>query len=97
MYICEKCSKDGIIKKHKSGKIYKDHLKYKRIEKSEYDSEEIDKIDFPLREIAKRQIGNLLAQIEYTPSRRGVYIQKINKLIEYERERERKRAWALKP
>ena len=90
MYYCTECEK-----RHKSGKIYKDHMKYKFVEKPEYDSETIQKIDFPLRYIAKRQIGNLLAQIKYT-GRRGVYTQKINQLIEHERERRRKRIWALK-
>jgi hypothetical protein len=69
-------------------------MKYKFTETPEYNSDEVQKIDFPLREMAKRQIDNLLAQIKYT-SRRGVYIQKINELIEYERRRERKRKWAL--
>ncbi len=91
MYFCTECNK-----RHKSGKIYKDHMKYKFVEKIEYSSTEIQKVDFPLREIAKRQLGNLLIQIKYT-GRRGLYTQKINELIEYERERERKRAWANKP
>ena len=89
MYYCTECER-----RHKSGKIYKDHMKYKFVEKKEFNSEEIQKVEFPLRGIARRQIANHLAQIKYT-GRRGIYTEKINELIEYERGRRRKIKWAL--
>lgn len=80
MYYCSECKK-----RHKSGKIYKDHLQFKNHETKKYPSDKIQEVDFQLRSIARRQIGHYLEMIEYQPNWRGIYISKINQLIDYER------------
>lgn len=85
MYWCTECNK-----KHKSGKIYKEHMKYKYIEKPEYDNKKIQKIDFKLSEIAENQIISHINKMLWHPLRRDFYISKINELIEYERRKSRK-------
>ncbi len=79
-YYCTECKRN-----HRHGKIYTDHLRYKERETKKYDSEKVQKINFPLRQVAKNQIDNLINQIIYSPSRRDVYIEKINELIDHER------------
>jgi hypothetical protein len=89
MYICDKCSKDGIIKRHRSGKIYEEHWKYRRVERPEYDSTQIQEIDFELRPIARRQLAWLRHKMKLVPSAREMYTIEINRLIDYERKREK--------
>ena len=81
MYYCTECKK-----KHRCGKIYQDHLQFKKVEKKEYPSDKIMKFNIDsLRPIAQRQITKYLEKIKLTPKMRGVYISKINELIEFEK------------
>ena len=90
MYYCTECKKN-----HKSGKIYRDHMKYKFVEKPVYDCEVIQQVDFLLRLIARRQIARYKKKIKTTPFKRSWYVEKINELIEYEKKREEKIKYAL--
>lgn len=79
-YFCTECKRN-----HRHGKIYKEHLKYKQKEGKKYDTIKVQKIGFTLRFVAKRQLNNLINQMLWNPSRKGIYIRKINELIDYER------------
>ncbi len=80
-YFCKKCKKN-----HYRGKIYKDHLVYKRNEFINDINPEIDyiKVDLDtLRPIAKRQLRKLLKKVKSSDNHE-LYRNEIIKLIEYE-------------
>lgn len=80
-YYCTKC-----LKHHHRGKIYKDHLQFKRqvIKNKNINSNEINFANFDtLRPIAKRQILKLLKKMK-TSKKPGFYKNQIERVIEYE-------------
>jgi len=82
MYYCTKCKR-----KHKTGKIYNDHLEFQEQEETEIPSNNIllnREGIMSLRPIAQRQIARLLKRLKLT-NRRSLYIREINKVIMYER------------
>ncbi len=84
-YYCIKCKKH-----HHRGKIYKDHLKYKKKEAQEEHrnrQNEKTKISYDdLRPIAKRQLRRLYRKMKLTGNHE-LYKQEIVKLIENEKRR----------
>jgi hypothetical protein len=80
-YYCSKCSKH-----HYRGKIYKDHIEFKKQE-IDYESSNSEDIDFTnlknLRPIAKRQILKLIRKMN-TSKKPGLYKNQIKRVIEYE-------------
>jgi hypothetical protein len=80
-YYCKKCKKN-----HHRGKIYRDHLVYKREEFNNNVNSEVDytNIDLnKLRPIAKRQLRKLLKKMK-SSGNHEFYKNEIIKLIEYE-------------
>ncbi len=83
-YYCIKCDRY-----HRRGKIYKNHLVYRKgTQKSEsVPSDEIIKVNYKkLRPIAKNQLLILFKKLRRS-NRKSVYREQINKLIRYERNR----------
>ena len=83
-YYCKKCKKY-----HYRGKIYKEHLDYKKkeISKNNYPDDENIKIDLDsLRPIAKRQLRMLFKKMK-SSGNHELYKNEIIKLIENEKRR----------
>jgi len=83
-YYCKKCKKY-----HYRGKIYKEHLDYKKEEynKDNYPDVENIKINLDtLRPIAKRQLRRLLKKME-SSGNHELYKNEITKLIRNEKRR----------
>jgi hypothetical protein len=83
-YYCKKCEKY-----HYRGKIYKEHLDYKKeeISKNNYPNDENIKINLDnLRPIAKRQIHRLFKKMK-SSGNRVLYKNEIIKLIKKEKRR----------
>ena len=83
-YYCNKCKKF-----HHRGKIYKDHLKYKRQEDVDTHNNQNEEIRInynDLRPIAKRQLHRLYRKMKLTGNHE-LYKHEIVKLIENEKRR----------
>ncbi|MFX1313986.1 MAG: hypothetical protein ACFFHD_15450 [Promethearchaeota archaeon] len=83
-YYCKKCKKY-----HYRGKIYKDHLNYKKEDtiKDNYPDDENIKIDLDiLRPIAKRQLHRLFKKMK-SSGNHELYKNEIIKLIKNEKRR----------
>lgn len=85
MYYCNECKK-----RHRSGKIYQEHLKYRSKDEIYIPSDKIlqfsyDEFKNGRRGLAQRQIENHFRQIQFNPKWCDTYIQQINKVIMYER------------
>ncbi len=87
-YFCSKCKKN-----HFRGKIFEEHLKYRKKnnnannkKKNSIPSDKIIEFDFEeLRPIARRQIRKLVMKMHYT-KKFGLYTKEINKIILHEKD-----------